>query len=33
MKKILINTPQQSPMQVDRNGNTMRQMFGTMKPV
>ena len=33
MKKILINTPQQSPMQVDENGDTMRQMFGTVKPV
>jgi len=33
MKKILINTPQQAPMQVDENGDTMRQMFGTVKPV
>ena len=28
MKKILISTPQQSPMQVDENGDTWRQMFG-----
>jgi len=27
-KKIWINTPQQSPMQVDENGDTWRQMFG-----
>ena len=27
-KKILISTPQQSPMQVDENGGTWRQMFG-----
>jgi len=27
-KKILISTPQQSPMQVDENGDTWRQMFG-----
>jgi len=28
MKRILISTPQQSPMQVDENGDTWRQMFG-----
>jgi len=28
MKKILINTPQQAPMQVDENGDTLRQVFG-----
>jgi len=30
MKKILINTPQQAPMQVDENGDTWRQMFGSV---
>ena len=28
MKRILISTPQQSPMQVDENGDTWRRMFG-----
>ena len=27
-KKILINTSQQAPMQVDENGDTLRQVFG-----
>ena len=27
-KKILINTSQQAPMQVDKNGDTLRQVFG-----
>ena len=27
-KKILINTSQQAPMQVDDNGDTLRQVFG-----
>jgi len=27
-KKILINTSQQAPMQVDENGETLRQVFG-----
>ena len=31
MKKILISTPQQSPMQVDENGDTLRQMFGEVE--
>ena len=31
MKKILINTPQEAPMQVDENGDTWRQMFGSVK--
>ena len=31
MKKILINTPQEAPMQVDENGDTWRQMFGSAK--
>ena len=30
MKKILISTPQQAPMQVDKNGDTLRQMFGSI---
>ena len=31
MKRILINTPQQAPMQVDENGDTLRQMFGAVE--
>ena len=31
MKRILINTPQQAPMQVDENGDTLRQMFGVVE--
>ena len=27
-KKLLINTSQQAPMQVDENGDTLRQVFG-----
>ena len=29
-KKILINTSQQAPMQVDENGDTLRQIFGSV---
>ena len=29
--KIIINTPKQAPMQVDENGDTLRQMFGDTK--
>ena len=28
-KKLLINTSQQAPMQVDENGDTLRQVFGS----
>ena len=31
MKRILINTPQQAPMQVDENGDTLRKMFGAVE--
>jgi len=31
IKKILINTPEQAPMQVDENGDTWRQMVGSAK--
>jgi len=31
MKRILINTSQQAPMQVDENGDTLRQMFGAVE--
>ena len=30
-KKLLINTPEESPMQVDENGDTIRQMLGDTK--
>ena len=30
-KKIWITLPQQSPMQVDENGDTLRQMFGAVE--
>ena len=30
-KKLLINTPEESPMQVDENGDTIRQMLGNTK--
>ena len=30
-KKIWITLPQQSPMQVDENGDTLRQMFGVVE--
>ena len=30
-KFILINTPEQAPMQVDENGDTLRQIFGDTK--
>jgi len=31
-KKLLINTSQQAPMQVDENGDTLRQVFGPTSP-
>ena len=29
-KKIWITPPEQAPMQVDENGDTLRQMFGSV---